>query len=58
MTVISNFFSIFMIICDGHLFDSSSFICLTIGNKLMSNCFYFFGKRILFLFGNLKWVGC
>ena len=27
---------------------SSLFICLTIGYKLMSNCFYFWGKKYFF----------
>ena len=34
--------------CDGHLFDSSLFICLSIGYKLMPNCFYFWEKSYFF----------
>ena len=34
---------------DGHLFDSSLFICLTIGYKLMPNCFYFWGNFFVFV---------
>ena len=43
-TVISTFYQHFDdYFYDGHLFDSSLFICLTIGYKLMPNCFYFGG---------------
>ena len=53
-TVISTFYQHFDdFFCDGHLFDSSLFICLTIGYTLMPNCFYFLGKTF-FLFGGLK----
>ena len=48
-TVISTFYQHFDdYFCDGHLFDSSLFICLTIGYKLMPNCFYFLGKKYFF----------
>ena len=48
-TVISTFYQHFDdYFCDGHLFDSSLFICLTIGYKLMPNCFYFWGKKYFF----------
>ena len=48
-TVISTFYQHFDdYFCDGHLFDSSLFICLTIGYKLMPNCFYFGGKKYCF----------
>ena len=57
-TVISTFYQHFEdYFCDGHLFGSGLFICLTIDYKLMSNCFYFGGKNI-FLFSSLKRAGC
>ena len=44
-TVISAFYQHFYdYFCDGHLFDSSLFICLTIGYKLL----LFLGKKIFF----------
>ena len=53
-TVISAFYQQFYdYFCDGHLFDSSLFICLTVGYKLMPNCSYFF-EKIFYLFGSLK----
>ena len=57
-TVISAFYQHFDdYFCDGHLFDSSLFICLTIGYKLMPNYIYFLGKQIFVLFGSLKGQG-
>ena len=49
-TVISTFYQYFDdYFCDGHLFHSSLFICLTIDyNKLMPNCFYFWGRKYFF----------
>ena len=56
-TVISTFYQHFDdYFCDGHLFDSSLFICLTIGYKLMPDCFFF--VFLFFLFGSLKRAGC
>ena len=57
--VISTFYQHFDdYFCDGHLFDSSLFICLTIVYKLMPNCFYFWEQEYFFLFGSLKRAGC
>ena len=48
-TVISTFYQHFDdYFCDGHLFDGSLFICLTIGYKLMPNCFYFGENKYFF----------
>ena len=58
-TVISTFYQHFDdYFCDGHLFDGSLFICLTIGYKLKPNCFYCGEKKIFFLFGSLKRARC
>ena len=58
-TVVSTFYQRFDdYFCDGHLFDSSLFIRLTIGYKLTTNCFYFGGNNFFFWFGSLKRAGC
>ena len=48
-TVISTFYQHFDdYFCDSHLFDSSLFICLTIGYKLMLNSFNSKQKKYFF----------
>ena len=49
-TVISTFYQYFDdYFCDGHLFDSSLLICLTIDYNLMPNLFYFGGNFCFFV---------
>ena len=48
-TVISAFYQHFDdYFCYGHLFDSSLFICLAIGYKLMPNCINFVWTKYFF----------
>ena len=58
-TVISAFYQhLFAYFCDGYLFDSSLFICRTIGYaQVNAKLRLFFGKKIFFLFGSLKGQG-